>query len=149
MSEQGKSTRRPWIILGGVFAVVLLCIACLLFVITQFREELTANAWVQLVNDGELDDETEMICADSQAEQFSQVFLTRYGEEVELDIKSVEQEDDRIHMTGELQVDDRTQTYEAFFSVQNGGTGFLNMLGCVEKIEQVEPDIIPITFLGG
>lgn len=149
MSEQKNSTRRRWTILGGVFVIVLLCIACLAFVITQFREEITAYSWVQIANDGELTEDSEMVCDDSQAEQFSLMFLGRYGEDVELSIDAVEQDDDRIHMTGELKMADRTQTYEAYFYVQNGGTGFLGMLGCVERIEQVEPDAMPTTYLGG
>ena len=93
--------------------------------------------------------------------RFNIAFRSRYGTGAKLDVTvtTFEQEDDnRVLLSGDIEfevmVDGNpemeTEDFEAIFYFGEGdGNGFLGLLGCIERIEQIEPHIIPQQYFGG
>lgn len=160
MAEVERRSSRTWVIVGGLLAVVLACVVLFFFMVSQYGDAMTAYAWVQNANssDGNLND---MLCEDApQAERFNVAFRSRYGSGARLNVSlsEFEQEDDHVRLSGDIEFEviiaGETQTesedFEAIFYLGEGdGNGFLGLLGCIERIEQIEPDTIPKSYFGG
>ncbi|NDJ86434.1 MAG: hypothetical protein GYB66_11140 [Chloroflexi bacterium] len=147
----GTSQRR-WLLYIGASAllIVLVCIGCLGFTLTQYSDAITAYAWVQAANNGEADDAHEVICEGSQAALFGAVFYARYGEDAEIRITGFEsEEENKVRMEGEIIVEDDTLDYEAIYTIGDGNHGFLGLLDCVVFIEQIQPEPLPRPIWGG
>jgi hypothetical protein len=151
MAETQNKQNRNWLVVGGVIGFVLLCVAGLFFVASQYRNAMTAYAWIQDANSTSAD-LNEMLCEDAaQARRFNVAFNNRYGTGARIDINlsEFEQEDDHVRFVGDIVFEDDTQDFEAVFHLGDGdGNGFLGLLGCIDRIEQIQPDTIPQQFWG-
>lgn len=151
MTESQSSRNQIGLVAGGVIALGLVCVAGLVFVAAQYGPAMTAYAWIQDANStsADLDD---MLCDDAaQAQRFNIAFSNRYGNGARIDISlsDFEQDDDRVRFVGEIVTDDETEDFEALFYMGDGdGNGFLGLLGCIERIEQLQPNTIPQEFWG-
>lgn len=155
MSDQpstSKTLNRGCIIgITAVSVVFLLCVGVLAFVILQYRSSLTVHQWVQTANAGDAASQrNEYVCPESQAHRFGQLLYARYTRDIEIVINSVDENDDQVHVKGSITIQDDESDYEAILHIKNGGIGFLGVMGCVEYIEQLQPDLIPPpSFVGG
>lgn len=150
-TASSSSSSRTWLVIGGVLALVLICIVGLIFVVNQYRDAMTAYAWVQAATDsnGDLDD---LICEDAaQAERFNTVFRNRYaGQDISINLEDFEQNDNEVLFEGEiLFTNDKDDFAMRFIIGEGGNNGFLGLFGCIEYIEQLEPENIPQPFWGG
>ncbi len=150
MSEKTSTTNRTWLI-GGIFLfVILLCVACFVFMVFQYRSAITAYAWVQIANDGQANEANDMICEGSQAEIFGDAFHARYGDSIKITVSNFEESDRKVTFEGALEIDGDESDYQATFHISDdNGRGFLGLFGCVERIELVDPDTMPIDYFGG
>lgn len=140
---------RTWII-GGLLVLVVVCFACFAFMITQYKGSLAAYSWIRSANNSELNQENSMLCEGSQAEQFGAVFLERYGRNVQISLSSLDEDEQEIHIRGEITIRDaRPEDYEAIFTLGDKSTGFLGLLKCVDTIQQLQPHPLPYFTLGG
>lgn len=151
MAESQQRGNRSWLIGGGVIGFVLLCVAGLFFIASQYRTSMTAYAWIQDANSSAADLNS-MLCENAApARRFNIAFTNRYGAGARIDINLSEfdQTDDQVRFVGEIVFDDETEDFEAVFTMGDGdGNGFLGLLGCIERIELLQPDTIPQQFWG-
>lgn len=155
MSDQSSASTalsRGCIIgIVAVSVIFLLCVGVLAFGILHYRSSLTVHQWVQTANAGDASSQrNEHVCPESQARRFGQQLYARYTRNIEIIINSVEEDEEQVHVKGSITIQGNESDYEAILHVKNGGVGFLGVMGCVEHIEQLQPDLIPPpSFVGG
>jgi hypothetical protein len=135
----------------AVSVIFLLCVGVLAFVVLQYRSSLTVYQWEQNANAGDASNQrNEYVCPESQAQRFGQLLYARYTRDIEININSVDETDAQVHVKGHITIQGNESDYEAILHIKNGGVGFLGVMGCVERIEQLQPDLIPPpSFVGG
>lgn len=146
-----SSTSRTWLIVGGILLVVLFCLASLVFVVNRYRDAMTAYAWVQSATDPNAD-LNELLCDEApQAERFNVTFRNRYADQdIRINLQDFEQNDNEVLLEGEIEFNNDKDDFSARFIIGEGGnSGFLGLFGCIERIEQLEPENIPQPFWGG
>ncbi len=140
--------------IGGIMAVsiiVLACIGVIAFIALQHRSSLTVDQWVQAANEGDAASaRNEFVCPDSQALRFGELLYARYSKDIQIKIVRIDEtEEEVVQVEGNITIRGEESEYEAILHVKNGDVGFLGIMGCVEQIDQLKPNRIPSTFLGG
>lgn len=147
-NSSGRS--RSWVFGGAVLVIVVLCLACVVFGVIQYKTSLSAYAWIRAANNATLDKPLDAICEGSQAALFTTAFVERYGKEVEISLSGLEEGDNQVLVKGNISVKgQRSKAYEATFYTGEKSMGFLGTLRCIERIEQVSPDPLPSVNFGG
>ncbi len=146
-----STTSRTWLIMGGILVIALICLASLLFVVNRYQNAMTAYAWVQSATDSSTN-LNELLCADApQARRFNTAFRNRYARQnISIDLQNFEQNDREVILEGNIEIDGERDDFRTRFIIgEDGNTGFLGLFGCIERIEQLEPTVIPQPYWGG
>jgi hypothetical protein len=138
-----RSFLSRWIVLIVVGAGLLAAIGTGLWLLNEYQETATAYAWIQQANDGAADQGGDMICENSPAISYGRMFYFRYGKDIQLTSTDFEEEGTRVRVKGRLDVAGNESDYEAVLHINRGEGGFFGLLGCVTRIEQLQPDILP------
>ncbi len=141
-----RSNRTGRIILLGfasIFLCILVCCCCIVVVGYSLREVVPAMFWVTMVNQDQLNDASTLniVCPDSQAEQFTLQFQQTYpNAEISMDNRNeIEGSDNMAIIKGTLKADGVEFPYEAEFITDPDGPKFFVLFHCITEIRQISP----------
>ncbi len=148
-----RTGRRNCLLFLGcsALAVIIVC-GCLFGVTYSFREVVVVTMWIQVAEGGGANGltfndayELEIVCPDSQAEEFTRAFEIQYPQGALITLSNNTQlsaDNGAVAVEGTItdnRPDSTAQVYEATFYIAQDKGGVIPFLGCIDRIEQTRP----------